>query len=179
MKLYHATNQLMNVQNSPKLLWIINLKYIINNGKKDIYQELFCILVIIIKLSALCMIGRCNSLSQIKMRKRSSIKIYLHLCFISMIVIKDTAMRTLLLHSNDKSDVSLISKEANKNKSENDFKGDVHIEEKGEGENIYIYITGQRVVNNTFRKLMCEGEVDDSDVKSCEKDSIINSITKK
>ncbi len=68
-------------------------------------------------------------------------------------LINDKAMRQSLLHSNDKSDViSLISKEANKNKnkSEREHKVDIPSEKWGEGENINIYITGQRVVNNAF-----------------------------
>jgi predicted RND superfamily exporter protein len=89
-------------------------------------------------------------------------------------LIKDTAMRKSLLHSNDKSDIiSLISKEANKNKSERKIKVDIPFEEWGDGESINIYITGQRVVNNTFYKLICEGEVYNNGVKSCEKDGII------
>ena len=71
-------------------------------------------------------------------------------------------MRLSLLHSNDKSDIiSLISKEANKNKnkSERENKVDIPFEKWGEGENINIYITGQRVVNNAFYKLICNGEV--------------------
>ena len=68
-------------------------------------------------------------------------------------LINDTAMRQSLLHSNDKSDIiSLISKEANKNKNESDNKVDIPFEEWGEGEKINIYITGQRVVNNAFYK---------------------------
>jgi hypothetical protein len=67
-------------------------------------------------------------------------------------------MRQSLLHSNDKSDIiSLISKEARKNKTERDIK--VPFEEWGNDENIKIYITGQRVVNDTFYKLICDGEV--------------------
>jgi hypothetical protein len=89
-------------------------------------------------------------------------------------LIKDTAMRKSLLHSNDKSDIiSLISKEANKNKSERKIKVDIPFEEWGDGESINIYITGQRVVNNTFYKLICDGEVYNNGVKSCEKDGII------
>ena len=58
-------------------------------------------------------------------------------------LIKDTAMRKSLSHSNDKSDfqvISLISKEANKNKSEREIKVDIPFEEWGEGESINIYI---------------------------------------
>ncbi len=33
------------------------------------------------------------------------------------------------------------------------------LEEWGEGENINIYITGQRAVNNTFYKLICKTRV--------------------
>jgi hypothetical protein len=52
-------------------------------------------------------------------------------------LIKDTAMRTSLLHSNDKRDIiSLIS--AHKNKSEREFKGYVPFEVLGESENINI-----------------------------------------
>ncbi len=48
-----------------------------------------------------------------------------------MYCIKNTAMRTSLLHSNDKSDAtSLISKEANKKKSEREIKGDVPFHEE-------------------------------------------------
>ena len=48
-------------------------------------------------------------------------------------LINDTAMRKSLLHSNDKSDIiSLISKEANKNKNESDNKVDIPFEELGE-----------------------------------------------
>ncbi len=66
-------------------------------------------------------------------------------------LINDTAMRQSLLHSHDKSDIiSLISKEATKNKNERELKDDIPFEEWGEGENIDIYITGQRVVNNTL-----------------------------
>ena len=66
-------------------------------------------------------------------------------------LINDTAMRQSLLHSNDKSDIiSLISKEASKNKTERDIKVDIPFEEWGNDENINIYITGQRVVNNAF-----------------------------
>ena len=83
-------------------------------------------------------------------------------------------MRHSLLHSNDKSDIiSLISKEANKNKNESDNKVDIPFEEWGEGENINIYITGHRVVNNTFYKLICEGKVYNNGIKSCDKDGII------
>ena len=83
-------------------------------------------------------------------------------------------MRKSLLHSNDKSDIiSLISKEASKNKNERDVKVDIPFEEWGEGENINIYITGQRVVNNTFYKLICEGKVYNNGIKSCDKDGII------
>jgi hypothetical protein len=89
-------------------------------------------------------------------------------------LINDTAMRQSLLHSNDKSDIiSLISKEASKNKTERDIKVDIPFEEWGNGENINIYITGQRVVNNTFYKLICDGEVYNNGIKSCEKDGII------
>ena len=89
-------------------------------------------------------------------------------------LINDTAMRQSLLHSNDKSDIiSLISKEASKNKTERDIKVDIPFEEWGEGENINIYITGQRVVNNAFYKLICDGEVYNNGIKSCEKDGII------
>jgi hypothetical protein len=69
--------------------------------------------------------------------------------------------------------ISLISKEANKNKSERDIRVDIPFEEWGEGENTNIYITGQRVVNNTFYKLICDGKVYNNGVKSCEKDGII------
>jgi hypothetical protein len=89
-------------------------------------------------------------------------------------LINDTGMRKSLLHSNDKSDIiSLISKEASKNKNERDIKVDIPFEEWGEGENINIYITGQRVVNNTFYKLICDGEVYNNGIKLCEKDGII------
>jgi hypothetical protein len=89
-------------------------------------------------------------------------------------LINDTAMRQSLLHSHDKSDIiSLISKEANKNKNEREIKVDIPFEEWGEGENINIYITGQRVVNNTFYKLICDGEVYNVGVKLCDKDGII------
>ena len=75
-------------------------------------------------------------------------------------LINDTTMRQSLLHSNDKSDIlSLMIKEANKNKNDNDNKVDIPFEEWGEGENTNIYITGQRVVNNAFYKLICDGEV--------------------
>jgi hypothetical protein len=50
-------------------------------------------------------------------------------------------------------------KEAKKNKNESDNKVDIPFEEWGEGENVNIYITGQRVVNNRFYKLICEGKV--------------------
>ena len=83
-------------------------------------------------------------------------------------------MRQSLLHSNDKSDIiSLISKESSKNKSERDIKVDIPFEEWGEGENINIYITGQRVVNNAFYKLICDGEIYNVGIKSCEKEGII------
>ena len=83
-------------------------------------------------------------------------------------------MRQSLLHSHDKSDIiSLISKEANKNKNEREVKVDIPFEEWGEGENTNIYITGQRVVNNTFYKLICDGEVYNVGVKLCDKDGII------
>ncbi len=83
-------------------------------------------------------------------------------------------MRQSLLHSNDKSDIiSLISREANKNKTEREIKVDIPFEEWGEGENINIYITGQRVVNNTFYKLICDGEVYNVGVRLCDKDGII------
>jgi hypothetical protein len=50
-------------------------------------------------------------------------------------------MRKSLLHSNDKSDIiSLISKEANKNKSERENKVDIPFEEWCDGESINIYI---------------------------------------
>ena len=89
-------------------------------------------------------------------------------------LINDTAMRQSLLHSHDKSDIiSLISKEANKNKNEREVKVDIPFEEWGEGENTNIYITGQRVVNNTFYKLICDGEVYNVGVKLCDKDGII------
>ena len=89
-------------------------------------------------------------------------------------LINDTAMRQSLLHSHDKSDIiSLISKEANKNKNEREAKVDIPFEEWGEGENTNIYITGQRVVNNTFYKLICDGEIYNVGVKSCDKDGII------
>jgi hypothetical protein len=89
-------------------------------------------------------------------------------------LINDTEMRKSLLHSHDKSDIiSLISKEASKNKTERDIKVDIPFEEWGNGENINIYITGQRVVNNTFYKLICDGEVYNNGIKLCEKDGII------
>ncbi len=44
----------------------------------------------------------------------------------------------------------------------------------GEGENVNIYITGQRVVNNTFYKLKCEGKVYNNGIKSCEKMVLLN-----
>jgi hypothetical protein len=89
-------------------------------------------------------------------------------------LINDTSMRKSLLHSHDKSDIiSLISKEASKNKNERDIKVDIPFEEWGNGENINIYITGQRVVNNTFYKLICDGEVYNNGIKLCEKDGII------
>ncbi len=60
-------------------------------------------------------------------------------------------MRQSLLRSHNKSEIkSLISKEANKNKDESENKIYISFEEWGEGENINIYSTGQRVVNNTF-----------------------------
>ena len=87
-------------------------------------------------------------------------------------LINDTAMRQSLLHSNDKSDIiSLISKEASKNKTERDIKVDIPFEEWGNGENINIYITGQRVVNNTFYKSICDGEVYNNGIKSCKNDN--------
>ena len=83
-------------------------------------------------------------------------------------------MRKSLLHSHDKSDIiSLISKESSKNKTERDIKVDIPFEEWGNGENINIYITGQRVVNNTFYKLICNGEVYNNGIKVCGKDGII------
>jgi hypothetical protein len=89
-------------------------------------------------------------------------------------LISDNTMRQSLLHSNDKSDIiSLISKEANKNKSERDIKVDIPFEEWGNGEDTNIYITTQRVVNNAFYKLICEGKVYNNGIKSCEKDGII------
>ncbi len=88
-------------------------------------------------------------------------------------------MRLSLLHSNDKSDIiSLISKEANKNKSEREIKVDIPFEKWDEGENINIYITGHRVVNNAFYKLTCNGEVYNVGVKSCEKDGLIKFTTR-
>ena len=94
-------------------------------------------------------------------------------------LINDTVMRQSLLHSNDKSDIiSLISKEASKNKTERDIKVDIPFEEWGNGENTNIYITGQRVVNNTFYKLICDGEVYNNGIKSCEKMVLLNSLTK-
>ena len=89
-------------------------------------------------------------------------------------LINDTTMRQSLLHSNDKSDIiSLISKEANKNKTERENKVDIPFEEWDQGENINIYITEQRIVNNTFYKLICDGKVYNNGIKSCEKDGII------
>ncbi len=83
-------------------------------------------------------------------------------------------MRQSLLHSNNKSDfMSLFSKEGNKNKTEREIKVDIPFEEWGEGENINIYIISQRVVNNTFYKLICDGEVYNVGVESCDKDGII------
>jgi hypothetical protein len=106
------------------------------------------------------------------------IKIHLHLYFYfndsHIYLINDTAMRQSLLHSHDKSNIiSLISEEANKNKNEREVKVDIPFEEWGEGENIYIYITGQRVVNNTFYNLICDGEVYNVGVKLCDKYGII------
>ncbi len=46
------------------------------------------------------------------------------------------------------------------------------------GENINLYITGQRIVNYTFYKLICDGEVYNVGVKSCDKDGILNLLTK-
>ncbi len=69
--------------------------------------------------------------------------------------------------------LSLFSKGANKNENESDNKVDIPFEEWVGGENINIYITGQRVVNNTFYKSICEGKVYNNGIKSCEKDGII------
>jgi hypothetical protein len=88
-------------------------------------------------------------------------------------LINDTAMLQSLLHSHNKGEIlSLISKEANKSKNESENKVDIPLEEWREGENINIYITGQRV-NNTFYKLLCEGNVYNNGIKSCKKDGII------
>ncbi len=52
-------------------------------------------------------------------------------------LIKDTALRKSLLHSNDKSDIiSLISKEADKNESDCEIKVDIPSEECSEGDSI-------------------------------------------
>ncbi len=43
---------------------------------------------------------------------------------------------------------------------------------------IYIYTTGHRVVNNSFYKFICNGEEYNNGVRSCEKDGIINLLTR-
>ncbi len=59
-------------------------------------------------------------------------------------LINDTATRQSLLHSNDKSDIiSLISKEANKNKTEREMKGEIPFEEWVK---ILIYISQVNVL---------------------------------
>ena len=89
-------------------------------------------------------------------------------------LINDTSMRKSLLHSHDKSDIiSLISKESSKNKTERDIKVDIPFEEWCNGEIINIYIKGKRLLNNTFYKLICDGEVYNNGIKLCEKDVII------
>ncbi len=83
-------------------------------------------------------------------------------------------MRQLLLYLNDRSDIiSSISKEANKNKTEREIKVDIPFEEWGDCENINICITGQRVVNNTVYKLICESKVYNHGKKSCDENGII------
>ncbi len=53
------------------------------------------------------------------------------------------------------------------------IKVDIPVEEWEKGDCVTIYITGQRVVNNTFYKLICQGKVNDNCIKSCNKDGII------
>ena len=71
--------------------------------------------------------------------------------------------------------ISLISKEANKNKnkSEREIKVDISFILWDEDKDVNTYISKQRVVNNAFYKLICDGEVYNVGVKSCEKDGII------
>ena len=91
-------------------------------------------------------------------------------------LINDTTMRQSLLHSHNKSEIiSLMIKEAKrKHDDERDgIKVDIPFDEWDKGEGITIYITGQRVVNNTFYKLICEGKVYNNGIKSCDKDGII------
>ena len=90
-------------------------------------------------------------------------------------LINDKSMRASLLHSNDKSDIiSLISKEAKKeSKKERQIKVDIPFEEWDKDENINIYITEKRVVNDTFYKLICDGKIYNNGIKSCEHDGII------
>ena len=90
-------------------------------------------------------------------------------------LINDKSMRSSLLHSNDKSDIiSLISKEAKKEeKKERHIKVDIPFEEWDKDENINIYITEKRVVNDTFYKLICDGRIYNNGIKSCEHDGII------
>ncbi len=45
-----------------------------------------------------------------------------------------------------------------------------------EGQNINIHITGQRVVNNIFYKLICEGKVYNNGIKLCDQDVIIKNL---
>ena len=83
------------------------------------------------------------------------------------------------MNSHDKSDItSLISKEANKI-NERKINVDVSFEEWGENGNIKIYIKGQHVIQNTYYKLICDGEVYNVGVKLCDKDGIIFKFTYK
>jgi hypothetical protein len=89
-------------------------------------------------------------------------------------LINDTTMRHSLLHSNDKSDIiSLISKEAKKSKNEREIKVDIPFEDWDKGTNINIFITEKRKVNDTFYKLICDGKVYNSGIKSCDNEGII------
>jgi hypothetical protein len=55
--------------------------------RRGIHHFIFYIFAINIKLNALVMIGRCNNLLQTKTKELISIKIFLHLYFILIIVI--------------------------------------------------------------------------------------------
>ncbi len=76
-------------------------------------------------------------------------------------------------------DSIINNKRSKKHDDERDvIKVDIPFEEWDKVDCVTIYIKGQRVVNNAFDELICEGKVYNDGVQSCEKDGIIQLLMK-